>query len=180
MKEFIHNIQYFFFKRALKSLLSKNMNHQGMNYNTAQTIGIIYDAGILENEESVHFFVQKLSAKEKEVSILGYLEKVEKGQEIPTHIFTKNDLNWNLIPNTEKAALFVSTDFDILICLQNINIPAIEYITAMSNAKFRVGKYFKNKEPYYELMIQDEENGSIKNLIRQIDSFLSNLKMAAA
>ena len=89
-------------------------------------------------------------------------------------------MNWNLIPNTEKAALFVSTDFDILICLQNINIPAIEYITAMSNAKFRVGKYFKNKEPYYELMIQDEENGSIKNLIRQIDSFLSNLKMAAA
>ena len=64
MKEFIHNIQYFFFKRALKSLLPKNVKHQGMNYNTAQTIGIIYDAGDLENEETVQFFVKKISRQD--------------------------------------------------------------------------------------------------------------------
>ena len=86
--------------------------------------------------------------------------------------FNKKNLNWRLAPVGHTVESFIQRKFDILINLSVKEILPLEYISALSQANFRVGPYEKNKTYCYDLMIDTGEEKDLKNLIEQVKHYL--------
>lgn len=137
-------------------------------------------AGILLNAKDVKTFNQAkelrtfLKSKNIEVSSLGYVENedvVEKySYQIGMNHFTKKGLNWFNMPKCDTVQQFIAKDFDILIDISMLDIYQLQYIVALSRARFKVGK-FKEKDSYYDFMI-DIKNNNIPEFIKQIKHYL--------
>lgn len=176
MKALIHKIRYFFFNKTLAGLIPQGVPRKMINLQQAKSVGIAYDATDSALDHAVKDFADQLKGGKKEIEVIGYNSHVKKDQVVEEFKFTNKETAWNYIPQTPLVDQFVAKEFDILICLHTEPCPPLEYIAAMSHARFRVGKYFASQEKYFEWMINDEEGHSIDYLIRQVRTFLSKLK----
>lgn len=149
-----------------------------INLHQAKSIGIVYDATDSSLDHAVSDFAEYLRNAGKEVDIIGYISNVKKDQVVEEFKFTNKEIAWNYIPQTPIVDQFVAKAFDILVCLNTAPTAPLEYIAAMSHARFRVGKYFPSQEKHFEWMINDEEGRDIDYLIRQVRTFLTKLKTA--
>lgn len=178
MNALIHRIRYFLFNKKLSALIPGAVTREMINLTKAKSIGIVYDATDIVSDHAVNDFAEYLRKSNKEVDVIGYIGNAKKDQVVEEYKFTNRDIAWNYIPQTPIVDQFVAKAFDILICLNTAPSAPLEYIAAMSHARFRVGKYFPSQEKYFEWMINDEEGRDIDYLIRQVRTFLSKLKTA--
>ncbi|OFX68905.1 MAG: hypothetical protein A2X12_05175 [Bacteroidetes bacterium GWE2_29_8] len=150
------------------------------NLKTAKKIGILY---YLESEKQYNVisdFVKSLQEEHKTVKALGMIPE----KTVPHYCFPKifydyitvKDLNWYYKPNAICVRDFINTEYDILIDLTTENSFTIEYISALSKAKLKVGKADNLRKKYYDIMIDIEKNKDLKYLILQITHYLSMLK----
>ena len=54
----------------------------------------------------------------------------------------------------------------------------LQYIAAMSHARFRVGRYLRNATDSYDMMVQIKGEPAMKVVIDEIEHFLKQLKKA--
>jgi hypothetical protein len=88
--------------------------------------------------------------------------------------FTVKDISfWGKI-ESEKTLKFSDTPFDYLFCIDTEPNPMILYLLARSKSKCRVGKFHDQGKPFFELMIDSNEN--TKNLIDGIYKYTAQLK----
>ncbi len=71
---------------------------------------------------------------------------------------------------------FIDRDFDILIDLHTGNGIPFRYITALSRAKFKIGKYDKSAVRFYDFMVSTREGVILPQFIQQVNSYLHQLK----
>ncbi len=91
------------------------------------------------------------------------------------------EVNWKMIPKSAEVSQFLTERFDILI---NLYLPAqekdhkknqpIEYISALSKAKLRVGPFSENTASF-DLIIDVPAKADLQHLIKQIDFFLNRI-----
>jgi len=165
-------IAFYILNKKLKRLKRK----RGVfNFNTAKKIGIIYNATHQQNYEIANEFISKIKTLNNDIISLGFVDSKEVlnfySKTIKNQFFSRKNLNWYGKPNNPFIEEFISTEFDILIDLSIINDYPIQYITALSKAKFKVGK-FKDKNAYYDFMIDIKDN-DIDLLINQIYHYLN-------
>jgi len=146
----------------------QRLNRKVFNFNEIKTAGIIFDATHLVSYDVVKNFLKVLKEKNIEVTIIGY---VNSKYLIDLYLYrkgfiflTKNDINWYGKPNISIIQPFIDKEFDILFDLTLEECFPLKYISIMSKAKFKVGKYSEAND-YLDFMIDINKE---KNLLKQI------------
>ncbi len=142
----------------------------------ARTVGIIFHQEDNKSFEAVQRFVETLAKEGKQISVIGYIESkiipdiylLRKGYSF----FCLKDLNWFCSPKPSFVYDFIEKDFDLLINLSIDSLFPVEYIYALSKAKFKVGKYTNGSE-HADLLIDIKSSRDINYLIQQIIYYLS-------
>jgi len=133
-------------ERALnQKLKTLNRNPAMCNLSKARHIGILYNATEYVSFEIIRELAKNLSEYSEKVTVLGYVDSKElidhylyrKGFEF----FSRSDLNWYYKPVSEAVNAFVNEPFDILINLSLEDHFPVRYITALSPAHFKAGRY---------------------------------------
>jgi len=147
------------------------------NFEQAKKIGILYDATDLEEFEIVKEYAKVIREERKEVKALGFVnEKETQSNQMPTidlDFFTKKDLNWYHKPGGYIVENFINTEYDILISLNFNDCYPLQYISAVSKAKFRVGKYDEKYKLYYDLMIDLQNNNNLSYFIELVNHYIN-------
>lgn len=142
------------------------------NISDAKSIGIIYNATEYVSFEIIRNLVKDLSQDERKVAVLGYVDSKKlidhylyrKGFDF----FSKNELNWYSRPISPVVEQFIKEPFDLLINLSLEDYFPIRYITALSPARFKTGRFSPN-DVYLDLMIDIEKEKLImKELQKEI------------
>nr|WP_321356518.1 hypothetical protein [uncultured Draconibacterium sp.] len=87
---------------------------------------------------------------------------------------TVNDLSWWGIPKTEKVSDFIEMELDLLLCLAAEKNYAVDYITALSRAKFKIGSS-ESDNSYFDLNIKIDQNKDAMFLAEQQIFYLAQL-----
>ncbi len=95
-----------------------------------------------------------------------------------TNTLTISDLNWWGIPKAEKVNEFLEMDFDLLLNIAMEMNFAVEYVTALSRAKFKIG-CSENDKNHFDLNIKIGENRDAMYLAKQQIFYLAQLNKTA-
>ncbi len=178
--QFIQNTKIKIGLGILKTKIKKLSRNRGVfNLNNAKNIGIIYNATNQTTYNTALKFIKYLQEKNIKVNSLGFVNSKEVLNFYETSsdvdFFSKNNLNWYGKPNNPNTNEFIEKEFDVLIDLSLVDDFPLQYIVALSKAKFKVGRYTTD-EGYYDFMINVEEKKEIDFLIDQIKHYLTMIK----
>ncbi len=147
-------------KRALKEQIG--ILRRTPNYDQASLIGILLRTEDPAMVQSIEKFVQKLTNEHKKVTILVYTPASTNVVEFQFqhYLLTEKEIdNWGNI-HSEVTETFINQPFDYLYCLNKEEESIFQYILAKSKAKCRIGRYGKESELFFEMMIdQKPEQG---------------------
>jgi len=146
-----------------------------MNFQEADTIGILFDATHPASRVFINEYRESLIAKDKRVSILGYFNDKNDHQNVIFKYFNNKDLTWHWHPKSEVVREFTNRQFDILIGLHLVPCPPLEYVAALSQAHIRVGRYRPEREHCYDLMIDIADDYNLQGFSEQIEAFLKRV-----
>ena len=168
-------MKFSFLKLKTNSFLKRNQAIRvSLPYKQALSVGVIFTVEDKMKHEEVKEFVRHLEHDGKTVKVISFLPKNKDNYEFMFDFFTENDLTfWGNISST-GATQFAATPFDFLYYLDTTPNPLIMNLLAQSKAKCRVGKFWYNNEPFFELMIESQ-NGH-KSLIESMYRYTKALK----
>ncbi len=155
-------------------------NVKSFSLENASSIGVIYNATNRNDAETIKKFIQYLKEERKEVLSLGFIDSKDSSDIVKPHLnyvfFDRRNLSKQLIPNGSDVVNFMNTSFSILIDLNlKENFP-IEYITSLSNAKFKVGANEGYRDLACDLTIDIKQNRSLEYFIIQLKHYLKMIK----
>ncbi len=167
-------------------IISKNIKRnkrqiQFYNFESAKSVAILFTIGNKAEFDTVRDYYKELESKKIKMHALGFVKNPEDigqvyfGQGNFNFYSEKHITNMGKIKEVEVND-FVKQDFDILINLSTINNFYIEYIFALSKAKFKVSGIIDCK--YSDLNINFSREKGLPYLISQIDHYLSTIKKA--
>ena len=169
----MNNIKAYVGHRVLNKHLSAHIRKPVVcNINKAGHIGIIYNATESVSFEIIRDLVKDLTHEKRKVTVLGYVDSKKlidnylyrKGFDF----FSKNELNWYSKPVSSTIDQFIKEPFDLLINLSLEDHYPIQYITALSPAAFKAGK-FSPDDQILDFMIDiEKEKDTMRNLQKEI------------
>jgi len=161
--------------KKAKAFVRKKQTH---NFNTAKSIGILFDAGKSEDFRQVKEFNKYLGSLQIECFLLGYVNAEEIKSDMlfrdKINIFCNKDLDFFDRPSHPDALSFLSKKPDILIDLSLVDYFPLRYISSLSPAGFKVGR-FSSKNEHLDLMIDIHSKPELEFLIEQIKYYVSIL-----
>ncbi len=158
-------------KRLNRELRKLDVDRSSTSMDNANSIGILLDGTDMERVAFIMKYVKRLEKKGKEVTLLTFYEnKGDQTKSAEGYHYNLKDLNWVYIPQKSDIKLFMNKRFDILINLMDGCPIHAAYIMAMSNARFRIGRYAR-KIQCYDLMIDDKKK-DIVHFIGLVDMYL--------
>jgi Family of unknown function (DUF6913) len=172
----LHKFRYWWHHYFLKKALKRHkVRHQSFDIKSAGMIGILFDGTEMNDREVVLDYAKNLKKEGKKVKLLAYLNTSQEQENFVFPHFDKKDLDWALRPQGQAVNSFLQQPFDILINLaKQQNIP-LEYVAALSKAKFRVGP-LTGESFCYELMIEATGAKDVKAFLSQVSFFLNKMK----
>lgn len=164
-----------------KELKKIKVKREVVSFDEAGKIGLLYDATDEKDYEMVKTYVKNIRANfKKDILAMGYVDKKELPQsqfaQYGLDFFTKRDINFKMVPTNPIVQNFINEKFDILINLNSGKCFPLRYISALSHARFRVGRYLRNATDSYDMMVQIKGEPTIKTVIEEIEHFLKLLK----
>lgn len=167
-------------------IISKNIKRikrqiQFHNFESAKSVAILFTIGNKAEFDTVRDYYKELESKKLTMHALGFVKKPEDigqvyfGQGHFNFFSEKHISNMGKIKEVEVID-FVKQDFDILINLSTINNFHIEYVFALSKAKFKVSGIIDCK--YSDLNINFSREKGLSYLILQVNHYLSTIKKA--
>lgn len=156
------------------------LKREVVGFEEAKKIGLLYDATEDHNYEVVKQYVKSIRSMQKEVLALGYVDKKvlpsNQFAQYGLDFFTRKNLNWQMIPGNPIVTNFINERFDILINLNSNKCFPLRYISAVSHARFRVGRFDKKDMLCYDLMIKVNGENGIKIFIEEAEKYLRQIK----
>ncbi len=171
-------IQNIIISRNIKRIKRQVQFH---NFESAKSVAILFTIGNKTEFSIVREYYKELESKKLRMHALGFVKKPE---DIGQVYFGQGDFNFYTekhISNIGKikeveVSDFVNQKFDILINLSTINNFHIEYVFALSKAKFKVSGIIDCK--YADLNINYSREKGLPYLISQVNHYLSTIKKA--
>ena len=80
-----------------------------------------------------------------------------------------------LVPQQSVLNGYADKPFDLLLNLYTTEILPLEYISAVSKATFRMGRYIAGKDYYCDMMISLKATDTLENLIEQTLHYLNQI-----
>jgi hypothetical protein len=166
----------------LKLELKDNIRERKPNkfsFPQIKTVGIIFDAASPEDFELVKRYVLYLREHRKKVKVLGYYPSKRIPEmtysKLEYDFFSAKEINWFGKPTAMVVQNFINEEYDVLLDLNiNDHFP-LKYITALSKASFKVGKYNEKDIEIYDMMIDSDNTKTLKYFLRQVDLYITML-----
>jgi len=158
--------------RILSSqLITVSRGKKVFNLDSAASAGILWE---IDQQESFDRIEKELRNAGIKTTGLCYfpLKKAVIPEEIKG--FTRKQIAWNQVPKTELAEDFIHQKFDILIDLTGQKHFPIVYLTALSEAAFKVG-YSGSSRNYFDLNIEFKDKPETSQLAEQILYYLKRI-----
>jgi hypothetical protein len=154
-----------------------------MNIDSANSIGILYCADNATDVELMKKYIHTLREMGKQVRSLGLINIKEvpaglNGSEMHQY-FSLKELNWYCKPSSQFIHNFVKEEFDMLF---DFGLPAqlpILFVTSMSKAKCKVGRYFEKYIDLYDVMIEAGEDKKLDYVIGTTNDYMMSLNKKA-
>jgi hypothetical protein len=158
-----------------QSFLRKNTTTRyNEAYKKAVTFGLIFTVEDRKKHDHIKNLIRKLERDGKQVRALGYLPPNQENYEFLFDFFTYREVSmWGNI-TAPSALKFADTAFDFLIYLDATPNEYILNLIAKSKAKCRIGKFWEEGEPYFEMMI--ESQGDAPSLIDDLYKYTTALR----
>lgn len=163
------------YQRKLKQCAQAKKKRSSCNFDTAKTVGLLFDAGDEQNTKTVLSYKRELQSQRKKVKLLGYKDASELTGEEDFLCFCRKDLNLSQTPKKQEVLDFIHEPFDLLIALHIEDCPPLEYIAAASSARFRIGHYRATKTDFYDFMVYGKSK-SLRALIQQMENYLKKIQ----
>jgi len=177
---FITNIKqkigYYILRKNIKNSKRKKAF---FNFDSAKTVGIIFDASHQDSYLIAKSFMANLDKKNIKVEAVGYVKTKEAISYFPHHegifFFSIKEANWYFKPSYQEIIEYSKKSFDILIDLSMSDLLQIKFIIGLSNARLKIGRGAENQE-FYDIIINVDQNKSLKEFIDLINHYMSVLK----
>jgi hypothetical protein len=160
---------FYFLKRELKSV---HALRKTMSLANASEIGILFDASDPDQVSLINQFADSLNKEKKKTVLLGYYDQPKKAINFNFSYFNRKNLNWHLEPRGDVVNEFISKKFDILINAYTAENLALEYVSALSKASFRMGAYDRQKTYAYDFMLDMKGDRDLRALLAQYRHYL--------
>jgi hypothetical protein len=161
--------------KKAKMLVRQKQTH---NFNTAKTVGILFDGSSQDDFLQIKEFIKYLTSLKIECSALGFVNSDEIRSDLlfrdNINIFCNKDLDFFFRPSNPDTLRFSSKKFDMLIELSLVDYFPIRYISSLSPAVFKVGKFVEGNSDL-DLMIDIHSKPTLEFLIEQIKNYVSIL-----
>jgi hypothetical protein len=178
----IHDIRTYFRNNSLKSklLAQSKQQRKRINFEEAQTVGLIFDATDTDKRQTALGYAEKLSKLGKKVKLLGFFDSKQDSADFSFGYFNRKNIDWALRPNGKSVETFLQGAYDILITLNPLTNQHVEYISALANAHLKIGPDTNNTY-CYDLMIDVRNKNSVMDFIREMEQLLTktNIKHGA-
>ncbi|MBL0342060.1 MAG: hypothetical protein IPP71_14715 [Bacteroidetes bacterium] len=172
-----HKISDYLLRKEIKNNQRKG---EVVSFSEANNIGILYDATEDKDYELIKNYVKEMRSPSKEVLSLGYFNRKElpntRFMKLGLDFFTQKSLNWRMRPNNAIVQSFINRNFDILICLNLESSIPLEYVSSMTHAKFKIGRFNGKNSNIYDFMIKVEGKTTLKQMIDQVNHYLNLIK----
>ena len=168
----LDQIRTFIYSYLLRSKRPVDVERTPLSLEKAKTIGILFDATDSENNDKVVAFAQDLKKQNKEIQLLGYVNKRDPYQKYPFPFLSMKETTWYGKPGGGTAGYFMRSSFDLLINFCTATCLPLDYISAISPSKFRVGFNATADISDYDLILISKENKNISNLISNLVNYL--------
>jgi Family of unknown function (DUF6913) len=143
-------------------------------YEKADQVGVIFTVEDMQKHTHVKEFIKQLEKDGKKVTVICFLPHDKQNYEFLFDFFTVRDVSiWGNLGST-AAIKFANADFDYLFYLDTDPNPLILNLLARCKAKCRLGKFWEDGKPFFELMI--ESNGNNKELMDSIYKYTHLLR----
>jgi hypothetical protein len=170
----IHDLRIKAHRKSLRKKLKQRIPPQGrdsVNLKSAHTVGLLFRADDPNTRKLVLQYAERLREQGKQTRLLGYLDKLEEGQELAFKCFSRKDLDWAYRPKRAVVKEFREQPLDLLIHLSLKPTLYAEYICALSKAKLRIGPSTENTYAY-DLMIDLPSSARLQDFIEQMEALL--------
>ncbi len=176
-KELRYKISDYLLQKEIKR---SNRKTTVIPFSQAKSIGILYDATVDKDYETIKNYVKDLRAASKDVLALGFFNQKElpgtRFMKLGLDFFTRKSLNWKLKPNHPIVNNFMNREFDILICLSLDKSIPLRYVSSMTKAGFKIGKYDQQDTGILDFMIKVEERPTLRQVIDQVNHYLNLIR----
>jgi len=154
-----------------------------MNLSAARAVGIVYNIGDIKEVEMVRKYITHLREMGKKVRSIGYVPSKEMPGNVTTSIdqqcITLKNVNWYFKPAIGFIGSFVEEEFDVLLDLNiSASLPLV-FIAALSKAKCKVGRYSEKYLSIYDVMIEADEEKTLKYFLQNVDTYMEMLNKKA-
>ncbi|BDS10314.1 DUF6913 domain-containing protein [Aureispira anguillae] len=163
------------YQRKLKQCIQANKKRSACNFDTARSIGLIFNASNEAEAKIVLGYKRELQSQRKKVKLIAYKDANQLTEEEAYPCFCNKDLGLNQTPKKQEVLDFIHEPFDLLIALHVDNCQPLEYIAAASAAKFRIGHYREDKTDFYDFMVYGKSK-SLRALIQQMENYLKKIQ----
>jgi len=160
-------------KRALQKQ-PKPIKRQPTNLQSAQWIGILFDATSEENRKHILGYKKKLEKSGKKVQLLAFVNSRAKDLDYNFPFFTRREVDWKGVPQSQAIEEFATRSFDLLLLVNPKTSITFEYIVTLTDARLKVGPYTEDTKSY-DFMVQAEE-ATISDFIQQIEKYVDFVK----
>ena len=174
-------------RKAKKLSRTKTYN----NLESAQTVGILFDATSKADVEDVKKLMSSLDKNGKRIDALGMLptknELAMHADEVGFNFFAADECGFFCFPKGVTALQFISQKFDILLNVCPDTCLSVDYIVGMSRAKFKVSTRLGD-EAYADFILQfatgntadgkPRPKPSAGQIITTMKQYLSNIAKA--
>jgi len=169
-----------------KLILSKNVARMKRrvyysNFKKVRNIGIVWDASRPVEFPSLSRFHQKMQDIKIEVSIFGYFP----GNNLPDQYtairylrcIRQDELNNFYNPASAESISFIKNPFDVLIDINFNKLSPLNYVTALSRARFKVGILNnETSDSPFDLMLDLKYPVDIESYLTQVIQYLEMIK----
>ena len=166
------------FRKALRRLLaSQKRSRKTHTIGSAKSIGLLFDATADKHRKEVEEYIVSMEKAGKKMRVLGYFNMK---QPTPAHTFdafTLKETTWTRKPKSEHAGVFGREKFDLLICLNPDELPALEWIAAQSPASMKIGAPTTHSNDF-DLQLEIPADKGPRYFMEQLNLYLDKLVLS--
>ncbi len=156
-----------------------NRDKSVQNFSTATDAVIIFDTLLPGCFPPVKEFVKYLKQKDINTFVLGYVSEKEIPHEMllwpDIEFLTRKDVNWYGAPKGEIADRYFGKNPDMLFVLRFRESVTIEFLTRLSEARFKIGCYTE-EENDLDLMIKpSNKDCEVGYFLEQVKHYINML-----
>jgi hypothetical protein len=154
----------------------KRERNKHFNFSKVKSVGIVFSADNTVQIETVRKYMAVLNNSSKRVSAICFFQDKDfpvldqSGLLIDIVLLKEVDF-WG-VPKPSFVEGFIENKFDLLLDLDINGAFPVEYVSAMSKALFKVGRYSENNEGIFDMMIEVDSGKDVHYFIEQIDVYL--------